>query len=295
MNLLCCIYRIRKAEPVLKCQYCENNVDLPFRCPFCGGYFCADHRLPENHSCPELWKVRTRGPPPREKYLPPSDKGKPEPSEKGPPITYPLRFRKPGWTSPKETQHLTVGALLVMAVGLSWYKPVTLWAYSLLEEPEVFLSSALVFILIFVTHELAHKGVAKHYGLWAEFRLNLIGAILTLLSVALPLVKIVSPGAVMIAGAVDKKIMGVTALAGPFTSIVLTSFFFVFHFLVPEWSFAPVILSGAILGAWIAILNLIPYGIMDGAKVFWWNKIVWAVSFSVSLILLAAVWIYSAS
>ena len=274
----------------MKCQYCKNSVDLPFRCPFCSGYFCADDRLPENHSCPELWKARTRGPPPLENHHPPVGEGRPELPEKGPPISYPLRFRKPGWTSSTETRDLAVGALLVMAVGLSWYKSVTMWASSLLKEPEVFLSSALIFILIFLTHELAHKAAAKHYGLWAEFRLNRIGAILTLLSVGLPLVKIVSPGAVMMAGAVDRKIMGVTALAGPFTSIVLTSLLFVLQFLFPEWSFAPVILSGAILGAWIAILNLIPFGIMDGAKVFWWNKIVWAVSFSASLILLAAVW-----
>ncbi|MCW4026087.1 MAG: hypothetical protein NWE76_01220, partial [Candidatus Bathyarchaeota archaeon] len=260
--------------------------------PFCTGYFCADHRLPENHSCPELWKARTRGPPPQEKHQPLIAEEEPRPLGRGPPIRYPLKYRKPGWTSPTETRDLVVGALLVMAVGLSWYRPVTMWASSFLNEPELFLSSALVFILVFVTHELAHKGVAKHYGLWAEFRLNRIGAILTLLSVGLPLVKIVSPGAVMMAGAVNKKIMGVTALAGPFTSIVLTALFFVLQFLFPEWSFAPVISSGAILGAWIAVLNLIPFGVMDGAKVFWWDKSVWAVSFSASIALLAAVWIY---
>jgi len=26
--------------------------DLPFTCNYCGGNFCSDHRLPENHSCP---------------------------------------------------------------------------------------------------------------------------------------------------------------------------------------------------------------------------------------------------
>jgi hypothetical protein len=29
-------------------------VDLPFRCSYCEGYFCIDHKLPENHQCPEL-------------------------------------------------------------------------------------------------------------------------------------------------------------------------------------------------------------------------------------------------
>jgi hypothetical protein len=34
-----------------KCEYCGVDVELPFECNFCGGYFCMEHRLPENHRC----------------------------------------------------------------------------------------------------------------------------------------------------------------------------------------------------------------------------------------------------
>ena len=34
------------------CEYCGKVVELPFRCNFCRGYFCMEHRLPENHDCP---------------------------------------------------------------------------------------------------------------------------------------------------------------------------------------------------------------------------------------------------
>lgn len=34
-----------------KCEYCGAEVELPFECNFCGGYFCLEHRLPENHNC----------------------------------------------------------------------------------------------------------------------------------------------------------------------------------------------------------------------------------------------------
>ena len=37
--------------------------------------------------------------------------------------------------------------------------------------------------------------------------------------------------------------------------------------------------------AWIALFNLIPLGILDGSKVFWWNKAVWGLSFAVSITL----------
>jgi hypothetical protein len=35
-----------------KCEQCGKEVDLPFECNFCGGHFCIEHRLPENHNCP---------------------------------------------------------------------------------------------------------------------------------------------------------------------------------------------------------------------------------------------------
>ena len=36
-----------------KCEFCGKEELLPFRCPYCGKYFCIEHRLPENHNCPE--------------------------------------------------------------------------------------------------------------------------------------------------------------------------------------------------------------------------------------------------
>lgn len=41
-----------------KCDYCGKEVYLPFRCPYCGGKFCEEHRLPENHNCPSLKEKR---------------------------------------------------------------------------------------------------------------------------------------------------------------------------------------------------------------------------------------------
>jgi uncharacterized protein YkwD len=33
------------------CEYCGAEVELPFKCNFCGSLLCIDHRLPENHAC----------------------------------------------------------------------------------------------------------------------------------------------------------------------------------------------------------------------------------------------------
>jgi membrane associated rhomboid family serine protease len=36
------------------CDVCGKQVDLPYNCGRCGGSYCAEHRLPENHSCAGL-------------------------------------------------------------------------------------------------------------------------------------------------------------------------------------------------------------------------------------------------
>lgn len=33
------------------CEFCGKDVELPFRCNFCAGHFCINHRLPESHDC----------------------------------------------------------------------------------------------------------------------------------------------------------------------------------------------------------------------------------------------------
>jgi len=37
-----------------KCAFCGKEVSMPFVCPYCGQTFCAEHRLPENHDCPNM-------------------------------------------------------------------------------------------------------------------------------------------------------------------------------------------------------------------------------------------------
>ncbi len=45
-----------------ECSYCGASESLPFTCKFCGGKFCSEHRLPENHECQGLAVYKeTRG------------------------------------------------------------------------------------------------------------------------------------------------------------------------------------------------------------------------------------------
>jgi Zn-dependent protease len=262
----------------MKCQKCEKEVFLPFRCPYCGGYFCSEHRLPENHNCPRMELARA-----------PKKETKPIAVQKQKPyeytVSYSPRFqvRKLRF-SQKELKHLTVGALLVMGVGISFIPQFL--DPSVLMTPEILLSLAIIFTFSFFIHEIAHKLSAQRYGLWAEFRLTLFGALLTLLSmIPFTFFKIISPGAVMIAGPITKKQAGKTALAGPLANITISTICTAIFATGAPSTIAIIARFSALINAFIAIFNLIPFGILDGFKVFRWNKPVWALSFTASLTL----------
>ncbi|MEM2122964.1 MAG: AN1-type zinc finger protein, partial [Candidatus Bathyarchaeia archaeon] len=40
-----------------ECEYCGSNVGLPFICKYCGASLCVNHRLPETHDCPNLFRA----------------------------------------------------------------------------------------------------------------------------------------------------------------------------------------------------------------------------------------------
>jgi Zn-dependent protease len=43
--------------------------------------------------------------------------------------------------------------------------------------------------------------------------------------------------------------------------------------------------AGASFNAWIAMFNLLPFGVLDGQKIFDWNKIVWGCTMAVTMTL----------
>ncbi|HVP92359.1 MAG TPA: hypothetical protein VMS94_01315, partial [Acidobacteriota bacterium] len=185
----------------------------------------------------------------------------------------PVETRKKIYFSNKELTHLTIAALLVIGIGLS---------LGLFSDTSYMMLIAFATILTasFLLHEIAHKIVAQREGLWAEFRLTLIGAALTLISIITPLFKIISPGAIMIAGLADRKRAGKISIAGPATNMALSTVFLTLAFIFPNIG---ILALAAFFNAWMALFNLIPLGILDGFKIFTWDKKSWILAFSISL------------
>ena len=177
-------------------------------------------------------------------------------------------------SSKTELFHLSVATLLIVAVGLSFnsYRHIT-WQ---------FLS---IFIAAFLVHELAHKFLAQYYGSWAEFRAQMYGLMITAIS-ALPFIpfKFIAPGAVMV-GLSDRNKFGRVALVGPLTNLVMGVAFLASTYLFPYHSY---LYTGASFNAWIAMFNLLPFGTLDGQKIFDWNKKAWVSTMCVTMSLFVA-------
>src|SRR3972149_7790748 len=134
----------------------------------------------------------------------------------------------------------------------------------------------------FVAHEvLGHKFLAQRYHLFAEFRAD---DLLLLLAVLLSFTGFVfaAPGAVLIGGVTRVNTYGKVAAAGPLVNIMLA---LVFWFLSPARASLvlplydnqgiDLIASSYQINAWLALFNLLPLGILDGAKVMAWHRKGW--------------------
>ncbi|MEM1655381.1 MAG: AN1-type zinc finger domain-containing protein [Nitrososphaerota archaeon] len=250
-----------------RCSVCGKEILMPFKCSYCGDYFCAEHRLPEKHYCPGIFAAAS----PYEKER----KSRVEIEEWMPPR--PVSRLSP--SARDEIIHLSIGTMLVVLVGFS------IIGYNF-RIPPIFLAAyATGFAASFLIHELAHRSYARSKGLYAKFKLDPMGAILTLVT-SIPFIpfKIIAPGAVVIFGLAPIDVLGMTALIGPLSNIALSAIFAIAGLAIP--TLARIFLPLSLLNAFIALFNLIPLGELDGRKILAWSPSKWAISFALSIILL---------
>ena len=265
----------------MKCDFCGRDEPLPFICNYCGGAFCPDHRLPEAHQCKgDLSQRRTIVAPPQTTF---SWQTPSQPQEQ-PVLTKGARVFSGIEIRDILTAWLGIGfAVAVVSAGgvfgLASTRPGGLVVYALV---------ALVTVGPgFVFHELSHKFVARHYGFWAEFRMWPQMLAMAILISFLGFF-FAAPGATYISGSnISTEENGVISLAGPLTNAVIAALF------VPLYLFGGFFSPVGLFGLWVNIelgaFNLIPFGPLDGAKVFRWNKVIWGVT--IGLLLVAAYFI----
>lgn len=138
--------------------------------------------------------------------------------------------------------------------------------------------SAISVVAGFLVHELSHKFVARRYGCWAEFRASyqMLGlAVLTSFFGIL----FAAPGAVMIAGNVDRERNGKISLAGPGSNLIIA----VLCLGASQLTSGDGLLNNALVGlstfsVFLGGFNMIPIMPFDGAKILRWSVPVYAVT-----------------
>jgi Zn-dependent protease len=260
---------------LVKCDKCGVETYMPYRCNYCGGYFCDQHRLPEFHDCPGTYNQ----PKPSTVHIGSYS------STGGFQGNYSTsRIIQPYWFSSRELRDIAIGLVVIMALPL--FK---VWSYFTV-APLFVVGIAAVLAGAFLLHELAHKFAAQRFGMWAEFRLSMIGLLFTLLSFVLlqsdvlPIM-IVAPGAVMIAGVMNWKEYGKISIAGPATNIAQALIYLIVYFATTNSLLGYLAFYGVSINSMLAIFNLIPFGIFDGFKIYNWDKRIWAVSAAVAGVL----------
>jgi len=151
----------------------------------------------------------------------------------------------------------------------------------------------------FIAHEMAHKIVAQSSGYWAEFRLSPLGLVTSVIIAAATGFLFAAPGATMIGGMGNLRDWGRTSLAGPAVNFVFSLGFLAASLVLGSYASlsyaASVLLFLAFINAWFAAFNMIPFGPLDGAKVWRWSHQIWVVAFVAFAVLAGALYYLIAS
>ena len=134
----------------------------------------------------------------------------------------------------------------------------------------------------FILHEMAHKFTAIKYGFWAEFRKDNMMLVVAVALAALVGVVFAAPGATVIydtnGRGISREQNGKISVAGPIVNLVLCIPFAALLIYGGTGNIVTMIgMIGFQVNAMIAAFNMLPVSVLDGKKVFAWNKAVFVV------------------
>ncbi len=198
-----------------------------------------------------------------------------------------LEVGKPGKFSRVEIIHISI-SVLVLTLAFSFWLSRGLIFNSDLSLIIKSVPYAFAGVLTgFFFHEMSHKFMAQKFGLWAEYRLFPLGLILALGLAIFTGVVFAAPGAVMFMGGSRHHETGKIAVAGPLSNIIVASITFpLFSFVFFETQFGALFGFICLINALLAVVNLIPFGPLDGIKVVKWNATIWLLLFIVAIFIL---------
>ena len=139
----------------------------------------------------------------------------------------------------------------------------------------------------FILHELAHKFTAQRYGFAADYEASPTGLFLALVLSFITGGGFVfaAPGAVMIRGkyapygyydnARAEKEFAYISVSGAVVNLLLAIMFLVVSLSIADPLVSQVLWWSAFINIFLAGFNMLPFGPLDGAKVWRYNPVLW--------------------
>ena len=154
----------------------------------------------------------------------------------------------------------------------------------------------------FLLHELAHKFTAQRYGFVADYEASPIGL---LLAIGISILTsggfvFAAPGAVMIRGKrvpygqaqdnywntrQNEKEFAYISVSGAVVNLMLAVLFIMVSLIIADKFVIIVLWRAAFINVFLAGFNMIPFGPLDGAKVWRYNPVLWGLVGIPSIIL----------
>ncbi len=303
-----------------QCNYlgCERSEALPFKCKYCGKSFCTKHRLPENHACEKLHlskspisiesstKIATKEqldfqvPKTRQdkrfttydfdddsQYFSKGSDGNIYSVKSTEKQTQRRAFFSQvgdSFTTGKEFLDILIASLIVMlSFGFT--------AIVMSHVGWVFSGFILAIILVsYLSTIIPRKLLAKRFGCTSRFMLTKLGLLISALTIISP-IKYLSPGMLVIPELdyIAKKRSGIISAVGSMINIALGTVFIILGILLPDFSIAILMLTGAFITSQITLLRLIPMRFLPGKRILNWS---WPL-FTIMLVLTLAIFILS--
>lgn len=178
--------------------------------------------------------------------------------------------------SAREIKEIVKAWLAVSFVFAIAYSRESLFSSAAIPTLALFMGVSLGTVgLGFLLHELAHKYLAQKYGAYAEFRaFNGMLVMAVILAAAFGFV-FAAPGAVFIQGRINVARNGRISAIGPFVNILLALAFLAMSTVVSSPILQFIAQFGFSINALLALFNMLPFWVLDGQKVWAWNKGVW--------------------
>ena len=141
----------------------------------------------------------------------------------------------------------------------------------------------LLTVPLFFFHEMAHKFTAIKHGFASKFHLDQSMVLISLFTVFSPFLKLIAPGAVLVRGNPSTEAEAKIAIAGPLVNILIGGMFLGISTIANSQIFFLILLASK-FSFDLALFNLLPFFILDGAKISKWDQEIFVIIFGFTIV-----------